>query len=167
MAASLRFFNSLANLDGRIGFTNQRIAEEFGKNYSRLQQEHWGAHESMARQYYFSDLIKVALDEGVITLYDFSKTDQAVMDKLSQSGVNHIICQLTFLRDHFSFEESTRGKGILLRTKFRYVDPEIIMHNHIISLSTLSEDYRAKIETEKEQAQQPVYLHILYRGPTR
>ncbi len=104
----------------------------------------------MARYYLFANILKKALKDRIISVIDFKKTDEEVINKLINSKDKEILNKLNLLKKKNFFEES--ANGILLYKKFRFIDPEVLINNHIKKLSEIFPDYHQKLEIEKLNA---------------
>lgn len=92
---------------------------------------------------------------------DFYMTDHEVIDKLKSSDDVFIINNLSLLRDGLFIEEVNEG-GILLKKKFRYIDPEVLFNEEVKRLSEVSKNYREFLTKAKEKSKNE--LMVIFRG---
>ena len=118
--------SNLTTSNGHIVLKNQSAAERFSEFYIKLHHDNWAGVESKTRYHLLAEILKKALDCKHITLEDFKKTDEDIINVLLKSNNSEIINGLNQLRNGFSFKESDTEGEILLRKKFRHIDPEII-----------------------------------------
>lgn len=144
------FFNLMVK-DSRLVFKDKEIAEIFGREYIRLQNEHWAGNEARARYYILSKILKEAIQKKIISLNDLTKTDAYVINLLIKSKDKGILKQLNLLKKGFCIKEN--NDGIRLKKKFRYVDPEVFIENTIKPLSKLSFEYNSLLEKEKQNSE--------------
>ena len=144
------YVSNLTNNDGQIVFNNFEAASNFGLEFLKLQKEHWGGIEAKLRYFILSNILKRALEEEIIFKEDFYTIDYEIIKKLVKSNNNYIIDNLNLLRDRFFVKNSENGSGILLKKKFRYIDPEILFANKIRKLSEISSEYKEILEEEKK-----------------
>ncbi len=140
--------NDLKNYNRQIVFVSKETARIFARKYINLQNNHWAGTQARARYYLLREILKEALDNEIIFVTDFKKTDEEIISRLIDSGNSSIINQLNLLKKQIFFKEDE--KGIPLRKKFRYVDPEILIGEKIRRLSELSEEYFNILEREKQ-----------------
>jgi len=145
------FTSSLTNVNGQIVFKHPKVAEKFATEFLRLQVDHWTSKQARIRYFILAGILKKALDNNFISMDDLYLTDYKVIDKLKNSNDNYIISNLNLLKEGILVEYVKDG-GILLKKKFRYVDPEVLVNGEIKIVSELSEDYRRILEKEKENS---------------
>lgn len=150
--------NGLIVKNGKIVFKYKTAAEFFVKNYMKFQRETWGSTENNARYHIISTILKVALKNKIITPKDLHKTDQEVLDILIKTGKEEILNGLDLLRSGFNIEEVKKGEGILLKVKFRYVDPLVLEGSGMRFLSDISEEYKSLLDSAKKNSE--VYLQV-------
>ncbi|MBS3080371.1 NUDIX domain-containing protein [Candidatus Pacearchaeota archaeon] len=144
------FTSSLINQNEQICFKHIKVAEKFATEFLRLQNEHWAGKQARCRYFILSRILKKALDYGIISLQDFYSTDKEIIEKLANSNDPYITEHLTLLKEGLLIEEVDDG-GILLKKKFRYVDPEVLIDNKIKRLSELSPYFSNLLRMEKER----------------
>ncbi len=154
--------DNLTSIDGQIAFKTKESAEKFGRNYAKLQREHWAGNEAKARYHILAEILKVALNENHITLKDFHKTDNEIIDILKNTNNSQILEGLNKLKKGFIIKETEeKNKGFDLKKKFRYVDPEVLVNGRLVNLSFISEGYKKFLEEEKEHSKKIIKVEIL------
>jgi HD superfamily phosphohydrolase/8-oxo-dGTP pyrophosphatase MutT (NUDIX family) len=142
------FTSSLLNYEHTLCFKNIKVAESFASEFLRLQHEHWAGKQSRCRYFILSNILKRALALNVIRVEDFYSTDREILQKLLGSPDSFIKEHLTLLKEGLIVKEVSEG-GILLKKKFRYVDPEVLTEQGIKPLSELSEEFSQRLSHEK------------------
>lgn len=133
--------------DGKIIFNDLHPARCFGWNYLRLQRESWGSREHCIRNYLFAQVLRTAMQEGVLTLADFWQEDTFVLQKIQT--------ELELLRRPLNQLPGVRDiKRKDLRIKPRFIDPTLKWGGEIRTLSEVSPDFAASIRMYKK----PQYL---------
>ncbi len=145
---------------GQIVFKTKEVAEKFGRSYAGLQREHWAGNEAKARYHILANILRIALDKRYLSLEDFSKTDNEVIDILKKTENKKIEEGLKKLKSGFVIHESNENEGILLKKKFRYVDPEVLIDEEIKKLSSISDEYKRLIAREFMNSKNRVYITI-------
>jgi hypothetical protein len=143
-----KIINDLSVKDNQIVFKNKEIAELFGKEYSERQKLNWGSDQTRAGYVILANILRNALDKKIINLDDFKGTETPLLNKLYLSKDKFILNNLNLLKKGFTTEED--DGGIELKTKFRYIDPEVSLNGFYKKLSEISEDYLKIIKTEKK-----------------
>jgi len=144
-------FLDLGVKNNEIFFNSRKKAEIFGQSFLKLQKEHWGSAEARARYSILSKILKQGLKDKIISL-DEIKTgeDWSILNKLEKYGNKQIKKQLNLLRNGFSLNEDS--KGIVLKKKFRYVNPKVLQDNELVYLSDISESYQKILKKEKNNS---------------
>lgn len=139
----------LANYNGEIVFTNQKVAFDFAVNYLKLQTQHWGGYEAMIRYHLFSDILKIAIEEGFLLEKDFYKDERWVLNKLGKTKNKKIKETLRRLENK-KLKRIKNNSGEKIIKKFRYVDPKVIMGEELIRLSQISPKFKTIIDKHKK-----------------
>ena len=148
---SVMIFRNLMNINGRIVIKNLEIGKLFYEKYSFLNKTSWSGEDSRMRYVILSNILKKAFEKDILCFEDLNKSEKDILDILYESNEDYILENLNLLKTGFNLIEDE--KGIELKTKFRYIDPEIVFDENYEKLSNLSEEYRKIIEQEKEKAE--------------
>jgi hypothetical protein len=65
-----------------------------GREYLKLQTEHWGGFEAASRYRLFADIIREAMEKKVVIMDDFWRDDAFVVGKMLAAGDEHLLKQL-------------------------------------------------------------------------
>ena len=141
-------FNELKNINGQIVFAEENSAEIFGREYMRLQKEHWSGNESNGRYHLLSKILKRALRNEVISMDDLNKTDYYVINILIKSKDAEITSDLNSLKN-FKVAEQISNSEIFFKRKFKHIDPEVFLNETISPLSEVHESYRNFLKIEE------------------
>ena len=153
---------SLANFDGKIVFNSLKAAEAFAFGYARCQKEHWGGNQARVRYYILADILKEAIEKKIICLDDLYRTESQVLNILMSSGNEHILGKLNALRNGFKIINFSGEGGVLIKKKFRYVDPDVIVGCETKKLSELSSEYGKNLKIQKVEGGVPASVRIIY-----
>jgi hypothetical protein len=124
-----KLLNDLCVYENQIAFNNLESAKIFGKEYMNLQTIIWAGYEMRSRYYILSEILKEALNKNLIEFNQFYETEKPILKALNNSNNEFILFNLNLLKKGFSVIED--DKGIELKKKFRYVDPEIRMNGGV------------------------------------
>jgi hypothetical protein len=152
--------SDLINKEGQLTFKSEKCAEFFGISYAKCQREHWAGKEAKTRYYILSNILKKAMNTGVISIEDIKKTDMHVIRLLDKSKDEEILEGLRLLKEGFKIEETGDKEGIELRKKFRYIDPEVLVNGRIMRLSEISASYKKFIDDEKRDSEYNIKIKI-------
>ncbi len=147
------FIVNLRNNEGSVVFIDKEVAEKFAYEYLRLQNEHWAGPQAKVRYFILGNVLRRALENKLITVEDLSLyTDEDIIKKLEESFDDVIIQNLNLLKNGLKIEETDNCEGVLIKKKFRYIDPEILIDGEINRVSRLSENYALILEKEKRDS---------------
>lgn len=150
----------LSEKNRQIVFLSTNSAEKFGRHYAKLQREHWGGNDARARYYVLAGVLRRAIHNNFISIDDFSKTDDEIIDALLGTGDTEIADGLKKLRNGFMIKETDGSTGFEVKKKFRHIDPEVSIGEEIKKFSEISEKYKNFIALEKEHSQKNIYIEI-------
>ena len=139
---------SLVNFNGEIIFNNKKSAFDFAVNFLELQTKHWGRHEAMARYHLFSNALKIALDENILSEKDFYKDEPFVLKKFEKTQDKTIKELLKILKNKELKVKNNLGRKIV--KKFRYVNPKVISDGKLVRLSKLTPKFQTIIDKHRE-----------------
>jgi len=147
------FFKNLVNNAGEIAFNDKEIAKNFALEYLRLQNEHWAGKQAMVRYYILANVLRLALEKKIINMNDIYKSESDILLLLEKSEIPEIVCQLEKLKNslNINFAEDL-NKGVLLKKKFRFIDPEVFNNTKINLVSELFDEYKLLLTNEKNQS---------------
>jgi uncharacterized protein len=154
----------LLSVDNKMVFADQKSANEFAYLFLDRQKNHWGSPSKMLRWHVFSQVIKAALNKKIISLSDFDRDDIYLMEKLISSGDHHINSVLDVLkfRRPLRYEITDSNPKIILKKKFRYVDPHFLDGNDLKKYSEVDSAFAKTIEEEKQLNTTGVSLNFEY-----
>jgi len=147
--------NLLAHLiseKGLIVFDCLNSAREFANEYAKLQKEHWAGHQARARYYLLSNILEQGLNNNLFSLNDLQdKEDGDIINILCNSDDENILSGLSMLRNGIIVQDSDEENGILIKKKFRYVDPGVLIEGNVVNLSSKDSEHFDFIKNEKDK----------------
>lgn len=146
--------DALVAKDGVIVFNNLECAKEFAEIYLQYNREHWAGFEAVTRYHQTAEILKKAMSLGIINYDDLWTTDEEVIKKIYNSGREELITGFERMKN----KETKIRFGIVAGKKFRHVDPHIFINNKICRLSLLDEEYKNKLEIERERSKSGVEI---------
>lgn len=159
---ALQCINNLDVRKGEIVFKSMRCASIFGNMYMKFQNRNWGGKYHVARTYFFSRILKLAMDKNIISMKDFYNNDAHVLSKISRSKDEDLKGMLTsFARNKLRIDGT---HGVRLRAKFRYVDPKFVMGNGLCNLSSVDASYKKLLARSRVDSDIGVKVEIVPFG---
>ncbi|MCX6774926.1 MAG: HD domain-containing protein [DPANN group archaeon] len=153
--------NDLAVHDGQLVFTSEKAANLFGFGYMSCQKEHWSGPDPKVRWYLFSQALRVALDENIVSKEDFYETDNYVLEKMNASNNAEISGLLEKLSGKIKFKIDEENPQVCLKNKWRFVDPAYVENGIIYKLSEVNAEYRLLLKDMKAKHEQGLKVVIL------
>lgn len=151
---------NLINFKGNIVFNSLEATRLFTKYYVDFNRNHWCSSRAKMRWHLLAGILKKALSQKIITLSDFKKDDFYIINILLKSKDNEILENLTLLKNGFNLENVEKG-GVIIRKKFRWVDPFVFIDNSLIKFSDISGNYKDTLKKEKLDLENPPRVRIL------
>lgn len=141
-----------------IVFSDIQSARIFADNFLFIQENYWAGYDGITRYAIFTNMLKSAIDERIITLVDFDQTDDYVLHKITRSNNPKYLDILALLekRDLSFLPKSS----VPIVKKFRYVDPKVIVDGRAVMLSKISAEFRGEIERAKQRNLKGVYAGV-------
>jgi len=149
--------SGLINLNGEMVFSDKKSALEFSINFLELQSQHWGGAEEATRYYYFSNAIKHAIKKGVILKSDFYGVDKSIIRKIENSGIPEISSTLKLLKNEKVVKHKVK-KGKKVMSKFRYVNPKVLVNSKLLRLSRIEPKFGKLIETHRRNNKKGIII---------
>jgi len=141
-------------------FTNTKIAKNVFYGFMETCRVFWGNAIQSGAYQLMADTLKLGLDEKVITEKDFFLADEEVLTKLISSGNARILENLElFDKDAFSIG-TPEDYTYHVKTKTRYVDPNIHCGQGIFRTSQFFPELKVEIEKFKEEYSKGFYIKI-------
>lgn len=153
----------LVSFNRKIVFRSKELAESFANAFLSRNNEHWAAPESRLRYHLLSEILKEAMLKEIISKEDFNKEDEQVLSLLTLSKDESILNNLNVLSNKLKVIEAE--SGILLHKKFRHIDPAVLLGTQTRSLSSLSQEYSALLEQERENSKKEMRISFTPISP--
>ena len=107
-------------------------------------------------------ILKKALEKKIISLEDLYKTDKEIIDVLNSSSDDFIKDNLILLKGELEIKEVDSDSGVLIKKKFRYIDPEILINGEVKKVSEVFKDYEELLNNEKIKSN--IQRRYVYNG---
>jgi uncharacterized protein len=146
--------DSVTKNDGIMVFNSRNAAKEFAVKHTVWQPE-WGGwggtqFDMKIRWYLFGEALRIALDNGIVEKEDFMKTDAYVMEKITKANNPKIMQILGVMQRPMEFKTTDNNPKIVLKSKFRYVDPMFIDAGKVHRLSEVDGEFAGDIEAHRK-----------------
>jgi HD superfamily phosphohydrolase len=138
---------------GQWYFSSEKAALKFAELSLYLTESFWGAAWNLVFYHYFGEILRNSLEIGIITLDDIHfGNDKEVLQKLFNTNSDYIQNRLIWCRNiHRAFQiVESNNYDIILKAKFRGVDPLIKKPSGLFRLTELNSEYKMKFNNLKE-----------------
>jgi hypothetical protein len=137
-------------------FKNEESAFLFADNFLDIQNNLFGGKDSVVKDIIFVDILKKAFEKGAISMEDFWRDDNFVLEKVEKLEDPFIQKRIKILldKDFNSFELSDK----VIYKKFRYVDPFFISGAVLKRLSSKNNKFRKKLEESMKINKQGIHV---------
>lgn len=131
-----------------IVFSSEESALLFADNFLRAQMEHWGGYEATTRYVLFSNLLKSAIEDKIISMEDLLETDDLVIEKIFQTKRKKYLEVFNVLENKdLSF---LKKSSVCVKKKFRFVDPKILINGSVVKLSEINDNFKKELKMAKK-----------------
>lgn len=154
--------NNLMVFNKKLVFASKEPAEAFGRSYLKCQTKHWGGVETVLRYHLFSQVLKTAIEENIISMDDFHKDDNYIMKKLRINKNPQIKKLLKVLSSKLNFEFTKQNPQLSLKKKFRYVDPEYLENGALYHLTEADLNYKIFLEKQRKINERGINVNLLF-----
>jgi len=154
--------NHLIVYNHQIVFDSELGAYSFANEYMLLQRFVWGDDTHVAKFHLFADALKIALNKNIISENDFFGIEEGVLMKLENSGEEEILRILSLLRNGLWLRYDG-SKDILLKCKFRYIDPPILFGNKLKKVSDVFPIYNEILKIQKKHFGEERFVEVVSR----
>lgn len=145
----------ICNFNGEIVFNDIKAARTFASYFLKLQTNHWGGIEAVRRYNLFSNTLRCALTAKIIRDDDFYKNEEFILKKIVNSKNKEMLKNLRILETD-SFKKPV--EKLLVRKRFRFVDPKIIAKAKLTRLSIISPNFRKLLENHRRINQKGIFI---------
>ena len=151
----------LVNFQGNMVFDSLDAAKLFSEHYVDFNKNHWSEENSKVRWNILAEILRIALSEEIISMEDFMKDDSSMINTLLDSGNKKILERFDLLKNGFKLEYVKGDQGMIIRKKFRWVDPFVLVEGVLLQFSEIFDDYRETLEEERRLSENPPRIKIL------
>lgn len=152
--------SALAVDDDMFVLSDRDVAEEYAINYIQANRRWWANPHELAIWELFSRAMQRAMDIGIITKEDLFGTDDEVYRELVSAGDKEITRILERLDRGVDVVVDPENPDMVPETKFRYVDPLVVVGGERTRVSAYSERFRERLEEYREYMEGGVPLRV-------
>ena len=157
------FLARLHFVDNKIVVESLEMAKWFTRTYYREIIDYFMHPLNVYVNHELANLLKQALEEGVLELDDFKQDDQFILNKIKISKRHDLLKHLRKLHPNVKLIEDETNYTIKRKLKPRMVNPLILGSNgEVIQLSEVSQAAKGLIEDALKQLEKGVYLRVEY-----
>jgi uncharacterized protein len=129
----------ITNFDGKTTFTSRETATKYANQFLKMNHEGWRHWKAVTVYVLMKQMLRIAIDNNIVTHEDFSGTDQPIIDKLYNSKLPEIQTIIKKLEDQ-DYEPIDHPK------KSRFTDPDFLQNGKLIRLSSIDLKFAQKIK---------------------
>ena len=156
-----KFLKDIIIYQGRMYLRSIESAEWFVKTYYQEVLDFFMDPLNIYAYDKLAQTLKLALDKKIITLADFLKEDNELIELMNSSKDRHVQSLLKQLHPNIKVRVGQGEFDIHQKNKTRIIGPLIYLNNRLIRASALSEDIRKMNAAAEEKFQQGVFVKFL------
>lgn len=131
------FISNLTLKGNVVCVKNMEEAEWFHKFYLELTTNHYRMPLNVYANFFVTKLLKLALENEIITLIDFNLGDLELIDKILSSGNQDVREIFHKIKNTPALELTDREEDIRTKYKIRVIDPNLYINEQVYKLSDL------------------------------
>jgi hypothetical protein len=158
-----KLVDDLRVFEGRIIFASYESAQVFGVNYMTCHIGKWASVEKTVRQHLFEQALRLSLRDGTLTIDDLFMDDQYALSRLTRTKNPEVLGILRLLKGSLAIEEDDKNPQIVLKRRFRYVDPEMIEKGRVFRLSAIDSTFREILSAQKDIHKKELRVNVLHK----
>lgn len=157
----ISLLSSLTSVRGRMAFTNTTSAHTFADAYMKCTKKSWSNPLHLVIYELCGHVLRLAFEEKLIHQTDIWGSDDDLWVKLQSAAersqpIANLISRMRTDAKYISTSPDTAE--ISVRSKMRWIDPEVIINDEIVPLSSLSSSYSKAIADY--QNLNPEIIHV-------
>jgi uncharacterized protein len=156
-----RFLDSLVVIDGKIAVSGIHHAEWFVETYYKEVIDFFMDPLNIYAYDRLANAIKIAANNGILTIEDLLKEDQDVWEILKGSQNHEIKSILREIHDDVRVEENDVEFHLHRSNKVRMIDPLVFQEGRLMKSSFLSEKVKSLNDQAYKKAAKGMYVKIL------
>lgn len=155
------FLDDLIVFEGKMYVQTVEIAEWFVETYYKEVIDFFMDPLNIYGYDMLAKTLKLSLEKNILTLNDFLKNDDYVLNKISSSNDYEIIALLRQLNPHVQVKEDRDNYDLHRKNKLRMMDPSIFRNGELIVASDLSEKIKSMGIVAYEKATKGMFVRIV------
>ncbi|HEX7455890.1 MAG TPA: HD domain-containing protein [Candidatus Nanoarchaeia archaeon] len=155
------FLSHIKVFDSRFVFDDREAAEKFSRLFMKQCLESWVDPLTLATFNLLASAVRRGLGIGYIKEADLFGTDKELHKKLLASTDKEIKKHMSLLKPGLSISLVKNGFNFHTWGKPRYVDPEVLVNNHLVRLSRLDNEFKKRIPKFIETVKKGHKIRIL------
>jgi len=156
---AIRELNSIVVFRDRLVFKDIKSARSFAYKYLEANEKLYCNALQATLYYKIAEILKLALEKGVIVEEDFLSDDFTLYRKLSSDeelrSLIRLINRIRVVEDNENFD-------LWVKSKIRYVDPLILIDDKLSRLSYLDNKFKKKLEDYIKKRSRGFKVKIIY-----
>jgi len=153
-----RILDKLIVYRGKFVFSEKKAAAQFARLLLKLNDKMWCNPWQSALFVSLADIIRLGLAKKIINKKDLFTTNREVVKKLKSSNDVEIIKKFRLLKNLKVKIVPRKSSDLCLKSKFRAVDPEILINGQLVRLSKIDHKYKSDMAKSKKLAKKGYYI---------
>lgn len=144
-----------------IIFNDKDVAYEFSKAFINMDLTYWSPMIGVAFYHIMADILKLALDNNIISKDDLLENDEFVLNKLKNSNSEDILDKLSLIKPDLEVKHDPDDYEFHTYHKVRYVDPKVLIDNETKRVSELFPEFIDILTKHKERFKEGYFIKIV------
>jgi HD superfamily phosphohydrolase len=151
------YYESMVNNNGELVFDNKEVAKKYSIDFLEMVQR-WADPRELIVQVLNAKMIKIGLENNIISEDDLFLTDDVVLDKLVNSKNKEINEINSLLNPDLKFVYDEENYEFRSKEKNRFVDPKVLPE--LKRVSDIYPDFLEKLEEHNKILSKEIFVRI-------
>jgi HD superfamily phosphohydrolase len=165
MPEIIQVLNGIVLHDGSCVFDDLDSARIYCNAFFDINKYVFASAKSAYFHHKFAELMRYAIEQGVLTMDDWFTDDYQVVEKLKKSNDQKIQEELRLFNGEYIFTIDDKNPDFVVKNKVRIVDPYVLVDGKLQRFSRLDKCYADLIDNYKKfKLEQGTGIRIIHRG---
>ncbi len=159
---SQKIYASLKNFENELVMDNFELAKAFSYISMEACRSLYGNEQQSGMYQLMAEVLKKGFKKGIIDESSLFLEDQEVLDRLKSSGDFEIQNGLDYIANGDFVKGTPEDHNVHLHTKARFVDPNVLIDDHLVRTSHLDSTLASEIDKFKSDYAKGMFIKWSY-----
>jgi len=146
---------------GRLICRDLETAAALSELYDEADRLLWRKTDYLGYNAFGASIVKTCLESGILEYKDLWSTDEQLIAGMFAGGNENVTNRLKILLNRPAFIVDEIDYDLIIKSRIRYIDPEVVINRKCVHASSLSENCRKIKEKAEAHARVNIPLRII------